>query len=198
MPELTRRCLRTSRWRAAGANGAARRWSRNELEQWFFKITEFAERLLKNLDGLDWSERVKIAQRNWIGKSEGALVDFQIAGSANAIKIFTTRPDTLFGATYMVLAPEHPLIGEIKDQVSNLAEVEAYIKKAYAKSDVDRVAEGHEKTGVELKGIKAMNPANKKEIPVWVADYVLGDVGTGAIMAVPGHDERDLGFCEKL
>ncbi|MBI4132706.1 MAG: leucine--tRNA ligase [Candidatus Sungbacteria bacterium] len=178
---------------------------KRELEQWFFKITDYAERLLKNLETIDWSERIKIAQRNWIGRSEGALLKFPIsnppagrAGSQFSIEVFTTRPDTLFGATYMVLGPEHELISKIKNQISNIKEVEDYIKKAKAKTEEERIAEGKEKTGVELKGVKAVNPANGEEIPVWVADYVLGHVGTGAIMAVPAHDQRDFEFAQKF
>lgn len=169
---------------------------KKELEQWFFKITKYADKLLKNLDNLDWSEKVKIAQRNWIGKSEGALIDFKLQKMSGKIEIFTTRPDTIFGATYMVLAPEHPLIADSKLQITNSKEVEAYIRTAKAKSEEERIAKA--KTGIELKGIKAINPATKKEIPVWVADYVLGSVGTGAIMAVPAHDERDLEFAKKF
>ncbi len=173
---------------------------KRELEQWFFKITEYAERLLKNLEKLDWSEKVKIAQRNWIGKSEGALLGFPVAHNKEHvadIEVFTTRPDTLFGATYMVLSPEHPLITRHKSQITNHKEVEDYIKAASKKSEEERIAEGKEKTGVELKGIKAINPANKEEISVWVADYVLATYGTGAIMAVPAHDERDYEFAKK-
>jgi len=180
---------------------------KKELEQWFFRITKYADRLLRGLDGLDWSEKVKIAQRNWIGKSEGALIEFPAFAKASAgkqiskadyqIEVFTTRPDTIFGATYMVLAPEHELASSIKYQVLNWRDVEKYIKKTKAKSEEERIAEGKVKTGIELKGIKAINPATKKEIPVWVADYVLGNVGTGAIMAVPAHDERDFEFAKK-
>lgn len=186
---------------------------RKELEQWFFKITDYAERLLKNLDKIDWSEKVKIAQRHWIGKSEGALIKFPIQSLRNArqtrknaeksldefasVEVFTTRPDTIFGATYLVLAPEHPLIKNLQFLISNFQEVDDYIKKAKAKSEEERIAEGKEKTGVELKGIKAINPATKKEISIWVADYVLAGYGTGAIMAVPAHDERDFDFAKK-
>ncbi len=167
---------------------------KKELEQWFFKITKYADRLLKGLDGLDWSEKVKIAQRNWIGRSEGALLKFPISDSQFSIEVFTTRPDTIYGATYMVLAPEQPLIQNLEFRIKNLEEVKRYIKKAKAKSEEERIAEGKAKTGVELRGIKSINPATKGEIPVWVADYVLGNVGTGAIMAVPAHDERDFEF----
>ncbi|QQG44956.1 MAG: leucine--tRNA ligase [Candidatus Sungiibacteriota bacterium] len=176
---------------------------KKELEQWFFKITDYAERLLKNLDTLDWSERIKIAQRNWIGKSEGALLRFNVRCQMSdvrcpSVEVFTTRPDTLFGATYIVLGPEHQLISKIRNQISNIKEVEGYITGAKTKTDEERIAEGKEKNGVELKGIKATNPANGEEIPIWVADYVLGNVGTGAIMAVPAHDERDMEFAKKF
>ena len=197
---------------------------KKELEQWFFGITKYAERLLKNLEKLDWSERVKIAQKNWIGKSEGAMIKFavipaqagiqkqkqiswipdqvgndrqMIDGHANSVEVFTTRPDTLFGATYIVVAPEHPFIENHKSQITNHKDVEAYVKGAKAKSEEERIAAGKEKTGIELKGIKAVNPANREEIAVFVADYVLGGYGTGAIMAVPAHDERDFEFAKK-
>ncbi|MDP3991470.1 MAG: class I tRNA ligase family protein, partial [Candidatus Colwellbacteria bacterium] len=165
--------------------------------QWFFKITKYADRLLKGLDGLDWSEKIKIAQRNWIGRSEGALIKFPISDSQFSIEVFTTRPDTIFGATYIVLGPEHSLIQELKPQITNYKAVDAYIKKVKAKSEERRIAEGKTKTGIELKGIRAVNPATKKEIPVWVADYVIGNIGTGAIMAVPAHDARDFEFAKK-
>lgn len=165
-----------------------------ELEQWFFSITKYAERLLKNLDWIDWTEKTKIAQRNWIGKSEGSILHFPIANSNLQIEVFTTRPDTLFGATYMVLAPEHLLVGKLRDSILNLKEVEAYQKKSQKKSELERTELNKEKTGAELKGIKAVNPATKEEIPVFLADYVLASYGTGAIMAVPAHDERDWEF----
>ena len=171
---------------------------KKELEQWFFKITDYAQRLLENLETLDWSERVKIAQKNWIGKSEGAEIEFEVKGEKEKIKVFTTRPDTLFGATYMVLAPEHPLIENLESRIQNLEEVKKYIKKAAKKSESDRIKENKKKTGVELKGVKAVNPANGEAIPVWVADYVLGSYGTGAIMAVPAHDARDLEFAKEF
>ncbi|MBI2642017.1 MAG: class I tRNA ligase family protein [Candidatus Wildermuthbacteria bacterium] len=168
-----------------------------ELEQWFFRITKYADKLLKNLEIIDWSERTKIAQRNWIGKSEGATLKFPISGSQFTIEVFTTRPDTLFGATYMVLAPEHELVEKLKKQLKNWAEVERYQKEAARKSELERTELTKEKTGVELKGIKAVNPATKENIPVFIADYVLATYGTGAIMAVPAHDERDFEFATK-
>ncbi len=170
---------------------------KKEMEQWFFRITKYAERLLNNLEKIDWSEKVKIAQRNWIGKSEGAAIKFKIQNSKFEIPVFTTRPDTLFGATYMIVAPEHELIQNSKFKIQNWDEVENYVKKSRGKSEAERIAEGQGKTGVELKGIKAINPANGEEIPVFVADYVLSTYGTGAIMAVPTHDERDFEFAKK-
>ncbi|MEI6478794.1 MAG: leucine--tRNA ligase, partial [bacterium] len=170
---------------------------KKELRQWYLKITAYAEKLLEGLKTLpEWPEAIKLQQENWIGKSEGAEVDFKIKDSDSKIKIFTTRPDTIFGATYLVLAPEHPLISELN--IENKKDVQKYIDKAKGKKDIDRTAEGKEKTGVELKGIKAINPANNKEIPIWIADYVLASYGTGSIMAVPAHDERDFAFAKKF
>ncbi len=181
-----------------------------DLEQWFFKITEYAEELLNKIDEMDWPEALKHAQKNWIGKSEGALIKFEIRNSKSEIntkseiknskieiEVFTTRPDTLFGATYLVLSPEHEIISNLKSEISNWEEVKKYINKAKTKSHLERTDLAKEKTGVELKGIKAINPANQKEIPVFVADYVMMDYGTGAIMAVPAHDERDYEFAKK-
>ncbi|MDE1925140.1 MAG: leucine--tRNA ligase [Patescibacteria group bacterium] len=171
---------------------------KRDLEQWFFKITDYADELIEGLDKVDWPESTKINQRNWIGKSEGAEIEFTIANSDKKIKIFTTRPDTLFGATYMVLAPEHPLLADLSAHAENKADIEKYIQDATKKSDIERNAEEKEKTGVEIKGVKAINPASKEEIPIYVADYVLGGYGTGAIMAVPAHDERDFEFAKKF
>jgi len=183
------------------AGGACERCSsvviKKELEQWSFRITRYADKLLKNLDHIDWSERVKIAQRNWIGKSEGAEIEFKITNSKGTLKVFTTRPDTLFGATYMVVAPEHEIISNFKFQISNYDEVKRYVEMSKKKSEEERI-ENKEKTGIELKGIKAINPANKKEIPIFAADYVLSGYGTGAIMAVPAHDERDFDFAKNF
>jgi len=167
-----------------------------ELEQWFFRITKYAEKLLKNLNWIDWSERTKIAQKNWIGKSHGAQIYFPIKNSKLKIEVFTTRPDTLFGTTYMVLAPEHPFVDELEDRITNWAEVRKYRTKAKRKNELERVELSKEKTGVELKGIKAINPVNKEELPIFIADYVLMSYGTGAIMAVPAHDERDFEFAK--
>jgi leucyl-tRNA synthetase len=170
---------------------------KKEKEQWMLAITKYAERLDKDLDETDFLEKIKIQQRNWIGKSEGAEIDFQIKGNDKKIKVFTTRPDTLFGVTYVVLAPEHEFVGELIAKVSNKADVEKYIKESKTKSEIDRTDAKTEKTGVELKGVKAINPANNEEVPVWLADYVLADYGTGAVMAVPAHDERDWDFAKK-
>ena len=169
---------------------------KKKMKQWFFKITDYAQRLLDGLDSMDWSDITKAAQRNWIGRSEGAEIDFQIEGSDEKIKVFTTRPDTLFGATYMVLSPEHEFIKKQEARIKNKEEVQRYIKQAVAKSDLERT-EGKEKTGVKLEGIEAINPLNNEKIPVWIADYVLAGYGTGAIMAVPAHDERDFEFAKK-
>jgi leucyl-tRNA synthetase len=165
------------------------------LEQWFFHISAYAERLLKNLDGLDWSESTKTAQRNWIGKSEGAEITFQIHGRKDVepIRVFTTRPDTVFGATYMVLAPEHPLVSTLTTD-SQQPEVDAYLEQT-SKRDVVARKTSTEKTGV-FTGSHAVNPATHADIPIWIADYVLMEYGTGAIMAVPGHDERDFEFAK--
>ncbi len=167
-------------------------------EQWMIKITKYAERLLEGLEKVDYAPRIKDQQVNWIGKSEGTEVEFGIKNSELKIKVFTTRPDTLFGATYMVLAPEHEMVEKLKSKISNWVEVEKYIAKAKRKSDLERTELQKEKTGVELGGIKAINPVNNEEIPIWVADYVLTGYGTGAIMAVPAHDERDFAFAKKF
>ncbi|MEK7071991.1 MAG: class I tRNA ligase family protein, partial [Patescibacteria group bacterium] len=193
-------------------------------KQWLLKITQYADRLEKDLEGLDYIERIKIQQKNWIGRSEGVNVVFKISppyqGEAEQsdggvvknsgqppptppwkggeITVYTTRPDTLFGATYMVLAPEHELVKQLKDQITNFEEVENYIKATAKKSDLERTELQKEKTGVELRGIKAINPVNNQAIPIWISDYVLISYGTGAIMAVPAHDERDWEFAKKF
>src|SRR3990167_7800232 len=219
---------------------------KKELEQWFFKITKYADRLLGNLEKLDWSEKVKIAQRNWIGKKDGTRIKFEIArgpvssfppasppppflneiksskrtsesqkGGARSVGIlsrtttphslyietFTTRPDTLYGATFLVLAPEHGLVSEIlkskvKSQKSKVEEIKNYVQEAKSKSELDRIAEGREKTGV-FSGLYAINPVNGERIPIWIADYVILGYGTGAIMAVPAHDVRDFEFAKR-
>lgn len=187
---------------------------KKEKEQWMLAITKYADRLDKDLDLVDYPERVKSSQRNWIGRSEGSLIKFKVQSykvesiknslykleeldELSTISIFTTRADTIFGATYVVLAPEHELIEKLKTQIENWGEVEKYIKKVKSKSDLERT-ENKEKTGVELKGLKAINPATKEEIPIWIADYVLVQYGTGAVMAVPQHDERDRDFAVKF
>ncbi|MFZ2522523.1 MAG: leucine--tRNA ligase [Minisyncoccia bacterium] len=167
------------------------------IRQWVLRITKYADRLLSDLDSLDWPESIKESQRKWIGRSEGAEIDFEVWRSSEKIKVFTTRPDTIFGATYMVLSPEHPLISKLSDQISNWEEVYKYIEETKTKTEIDRTSEGKEKTGVRLVGVSAVNPANKEIIPVFIADYVLSTYGTGAIMAVPAHDERDFSFAKK-
>jgi leucyl-tRNA synthetase len=174
--------------------------SRKRIRQWILKITAYAERLLADLDGLDWPEPVKLMQRNWIGRSEGANVVFIIDGHKAAdggpekLEIYTTRPDTLFGATYMVLSPEHPLVEKISSAEQKAA-VNVYIEAAARKSDLERTDLAKEKTGV-FSGAYAINPVNNQKIPIWIADYVLISYGTGAIMAVPAHDERDWDFAK--
>ncbi|NLZ96733.1 MAG: leucine--tRNA ligase [Candidatus Magasanikbacteria bacterium] len=171
---------------------------RKPMRQWVLKITDYAERLLADLDKLEqWPESIKDMQRNWIGKSEGALIKFNVKNSEEILEVFTTRPDTLFGATYCVIAPEHSLIKNLRLQILNYSDVEKYVEKAKNKSDLERI-ENKEKTGVELKGVKAINPVNNEEIPIFVADYVLTNYGTGAIMAVPAHDQRDFEFAKKF
>jgi leucyl-tRNA synthetase len=178
---------------------------RKVKNQWMLKITEYAERLLQDLDTVDYFDRIKIQQQNWIGRSTGAEVDFQVtvdgedsndSAPLSKLRVFTTRPDTLFGATYMVIAPEHPLIEDYKDKISNLEELHAYQEMAGKKSDFERTELAKEKSGVEIQGLKAINPANGKKIPIFISDYVLMSYGTGAIMAVPGHDTRDWEFAK--
>jgi len=169
---------------------------RRPLRQWMLRITAFAERLLEGLDGLDWPEGIKLLQRNWIGRSEGALVKFQIENAPCEVEVFTTRPDTLFGATYMILAPEHPLVAAITTP-DQREDVEKYKASVASKSDLDRTELNKEKSGV-FTGAFAINPVNGDKIPVWIADYVLMGYGTGAIMAVPAHDERDFEFATKF
>jgi leucyl-tRNA synthetase len=170
--------------------------TKKEMAQWFFKTTAFAQKLLDNLDQIDWSEKTKIAQRNWIGRSEGAQVTFTVDGHSDQFEIFTTRPDTLFGVTYMVFAPEHPMLEKIvTDQYR--AEVDDYRTRAARMTEIERQAEGTEKTGV-FTGAYAVNPVNNEKVPIWVSDYVLMGYGTGAIMAVPAHDQRDFEFAVKF
>ena len=169
---------------------------RKPMLQWVFRITEYAESLLAGLDDVDWPESVKNLQRNWIGRSDGANVDFKIPSINKTIRVFTTRPDTLFGATYMVLAPEHPLVKKLTDDKVQET-IANYVKSAAGKSDLDRGELNKNKTGVFI-GAHAMNPLNNEEIPIWISDYVLMSYGTGAIMAVPGHDQRDFEFAQKF
>ena len=169
---------------------------RRRIRQWMLKITAYADRLLEDLDELDWNDSIKLMQKNWIGKSEGAEVDFQIDGFKEKLKIYTTRPDTLFGATYMVLSPEHPVLKTIVAPEYK-TQIEDYINEASKKSDLQRTDLNKEKTGV-FTGRYAINPVNNKKIPIWISDYVLIDYGTGAIMAVPAHDTRDFEFAKKF
>jgi len=170
---------------------------RKEKSQWMLKITEYAERLLNDLDEVDFIERVKVQQRNWIGRSTGAEVDFDTT-AGDKLRVFTTRPDTLFGATYTVIAPEHELLKSWLPRLENREEVIAYQEAAARKSDFERTELAKEKTGIELKGVRAINPVTGEEIPIFTSDYVLATYGTGAIMAVPGHDERDWEFAKKF
>lgn len=169
--------------------------TKRNLKQWFFRITAYADEILEATDDLDWTDMVKTMQKNWIGRSVGAEVEFVVEGRDDVITVFTTRPDTLFGATYVALAPEHPLVSQLVN-ADTRAKVEAYIQAAQKKSDVER-QENKDKTGV-FTGSYAINPVNGQKLPIWVADYILGGYGTGAIMAVPAHDERDLEFAEKF
>ncbi len=168
---------------------------RREKSQWMLRITRYADRLIDDLDDVDYIERVKIQQRNWIGRSTGAEVNFA-ATTGDVITVYTTRPDTLFGATYMVLSPEHALVEKWMPQLTNAEEVQKYQAEAAAKSDFERSELNKDKTGVELKGVRAINPVNGKEIPIFISDYVLSTYGTGAIMAVPAHDTRDWDFAK--
>ena len=169
-----------------------------EKSQWMLKITEYAQRLIDDLDNVDYLEKIKIQQRNWIGRSEGAEVRFKIDGTEKDLLIYTTRPDTIFGATYMVVAPEHSIISELKDKITNLDEISKYKEIAAKKSDFERTELSKEKTGIEIKGIKAINPLTGETIPIWISDYVLITYGTGAIMAVPAHDTRDYEFATRF
>ena len=171
---------------------------RKMQSQWMLKITEYADKLIDGLAKVDYIEKVKVSQKNWIGRSEGAEVNFRLKDKEEILMIYTTRPDTLFGATYMVISPEHPIIEKYKEEIENYQEIVAYREQAARKSDFERTELAKEKTGVCVKGISAINPVNNKEIPVWVSDYVLMSYGTGAIMAVPAHDTRDWDFAKKF
>jgi leucyl-tRNA synthetase len=180
-------------WRHDGPNDPPA--IKKSIKQWFFKITDYADALLEEIPALNWPDKIKVAQENWIGKSEGAEIKFRVENHDNTITVFSTRPDTIFGATFLVLAPEHPLARQlVNDDTSET--VSAYIDEAIKKSEVDRQAEGKDKTGV-FTGSYAINPASGEKMPIWIADYVLGGYGTGAIMAVPAHDERDFEFAER-
>ncbi|HBB36487.1 MAG: leucyl-tRNA synthetase, leucyl-tRNA synthetase [Candidatus Moranbacteria bacterium GW2011_GWC1_45_18] len=174
-----------------------------DMEQWFFKITDFAEDLIKDLDKLDWPESTKTAQKNWIGKSEGAVIKFKVQSEKLKVvgdyflETFTTRLDTIYGCTYCVVAPEHKVLEETRNEIENIEEIDKYINQAKKKTDLQRTDLQKEKTGVEIKGMKAVNPFTKEEVPIFVADYVLSTYGTGAVMAVPAHDERDFEFAKK-
>ncbi len=171
---------------------------RKVKSQWMLKITDYAEKLLEGLEDVDYIERVKVSQKNWIGKSQGAEVQFPIAGKEEKLTVYTTRPDTLFGATYMVVSPEHPMLDKYKDEIQNWDAILQYREQAAKKSDFERSELAKEKTGVSIGGLMAVNPVNGKEIPIWVSDYVLMSYGTGAIMAVPAHDTRDWEFAKKF
>ena len=169
-----------------------------EKSEWMLKITAYAQKLIDDLDDVDFLEKIKVQQKNWIGRSEGAEVNFKIANMDKNLTVYTTRPDTLFGATYMVISPEHPILKELEYKIENLDEVKEYQKQASLKSAFERSELNKEKTGVEIKGITAINPLTNKEIPIWISDYVLITYGTGAIMAVPAHDTRDYEFAKKF
>ena len=185
-----------------------------EKSQWMLRITKYAQRLIDDLDGIDYLDKIKAQQKNWIGRSEGAEVNFKVAltkdiklnsdskvvevNSEDSLLIYTTRPDTIFGATYMVVAPEHELIKKYEDKIKNINEVKEYKEKAALKSDFERAELNKDKTGVEIKGIRAINPLTNESIPIWISDYVLITYGTGAIMAVPAHDDRDFEFAKKF
>lgn len=172
------------------------------MNQWMLKITDYADRLIDDLEKTKWSEPIKNSQRNWIGRNHGSVINFKVvepkSKSEHEIQVFTTRADTLFGVTYLVLAPEHPLAEHFASKSENSEEVLDYIKQAQKKTEMNRVADNKDKTGVEIKGLKAINPATNEEVPVFIADYVLGNYGTGAVMAVPAHDERDFEFATKF
>ena len=169
-----------------------------EKSEWMLKITDYAQKLIDDLDDIDFLEKIKVQQKNWIGRSEGAEVNFKIANMDKNLTVYTTRPDTLFGATYMVISPEHPILKELEDKIENLDEVQEYQKQASLKSAFERSELNKDKTGVEIKGITAINPLTNKESPIWISDYVLITYGTGAIMAVPAHDTRDYEFAKKF
>ncbi len=171
---------------------------RKVKSEWMLKITDYADKLIEGLDGVDYIERVKVSQKNWIGRSTGAEVDFSVKGKEDKLRIYTTRCDTLFGVTYMVVSPEHPILDKYKDEIGNWSDIESYREQAAKKSDFERSELAKDKTGVCIDGLTAINPVNGKEIPIYVSDYVLMSYGTGAIMAVPAHDDRDWEFAKKF
>ena len=166
--------------------------------QWMLKMSSYAQRLLDGLDKTEFLEKIKVAQINWIGRSEGAEVDFKIDGTEDKLTVFTTRPDTLYGVTFMVMSPEHKYLEKYESQIKNIEEVHKYQEYAKSKTDIERTDLTKEKTGVKLEGLEAINPVNNKKIEIWISDYVLSSYGTGAIMAVPAHDERDYEFATKF
>lgn len=170
---------------------------KKDFLQWNLKITDYAERLIDDLEELDWPEEIKLSQNNWIGRHEGTEIDFEVVDSNEKLRIFTTRPDTLFGASYLVLAPEHPFINKMDKGISNIDEVKNYIKEAVSKSEIERTSLDKDKSGVELKGVAVIHPGSGEKISVWVGDYVIGKYATGAIMGVPAHDDRDFNFATK-
>jgi leucyl-tRNA synthetase len=169
-----------------------------KMKQWQLGITKYADRLIDDLDNLDWPHAIKEAQKNWIGRSEGSLIPFKVVESEISFEVFTTRADTLFGVSYVVLAPESDLVQNLLEKVSNRTEVEAYISQTSKKTEMDRIADNKDKTGVQLQGVFVINPANNEQVPVFISDYVLAGYGTGAVMAVPAHDERDFAFAKKF
>ncbi|MDO4793898.1 MAG: leucine--tRNA ligase, partial [Filifactor alocis] len=169
-----------------------------EKDVWFLKIREYADKLLDGLEDLDFLPRIKLEQENWIGRSHGTQIDFPIKGSDDVLTVFTTRPDTIFGATFLVMAPEHPYLKKYESSIQNLDEVKAYQELATKKTEFERVQLAKDKTGVEVKGLSVINPISKEEVPIWISDYVMMGYGTGAIMAVPAHDSRDWEFAKKF
>ena len=171
---------------------------RKVKSEWMLKITDYADKLIEGLDGVDYIERVKVSQKNWIGKSQGAEVEFQVAGKEEKLTVYTTRPDTLFGVTFMVIAPEHPIIDKYADKITNMDEITAYRNECAKKTEFERTQLVKDKTGVRIQGLEGINPVNGKKIPIYIADYVMMGYGTGAIMAVPAHDQRDYDFAKKF
>lgn len=182
-------------------NGACERCGttveQKQMKQWLFGITKYADRLVDDLEKLDWPEEIKTAQKNWIGRSEGARVIFKVKDSEIDIPVYTTRIDTIFAGTFVIIAPEHSLVQELKNSCSNVSEIDEYVKKTATRTELERLSDDKTKSGVEMKGAKALNPATGEEVPVWIADYVLAQYGTGAVMGVPAHDKRDFDFAKK-